>query len=95
MHNRSLFMRVKLGCLILLVLATMGCSKQQEVIFEAESISYKRDWKPETQQECVELSKELKGYLNAGWKVITSSPKEKVVAKGNGKCVGTEYVLEK
>jgi hypothetical protein len=89
-------MRVKLGCLVLLVLAITGCSKQQEVVFEAESIGYKGGAaEPKTEEECIALSKELKGYLNDGWKVVASSPKEKVVADGYGKCIGTEYVLEK
>lgn len=91
-------MRAKLGCLILMVLAIMGCSKKQEVIFEAESIRYKNKdsmWTPEIQQECNALSKELKGYLNDGWKVVASSPKEKLVTNNRGSCIGTEYVLEK
>lgn len=91
-------MRVKLGCLIVLVLATMGCSKKQDVIFEAQSISYKNKdarWKDTIQRECGALSKELKGYLNDGWKVVASSPKEKLVFDNSGTCIGTEYVLEK
>ena len=88
-------MHVKLGCVVFLVLATTACSKQQERIFEADSISYKRGWQQETQEECLELSEELDTYLNNGWKVVASSPKAKVVADGKGECVGTEYVLTK
>ena len=92
-------MRIKLGCLILLVLATTGCSnKEQAVIYEVNSISYTsgEGWAtPLMSEECRLLSKELKTYLNDGWKVVTSSPKEKVVYHNLGRCVGTEYVLEK
>lgn len=91
-------MHVKLGFLILLVFATIGCSKKQEVVFEAESIRYNNmdSWaKSEITKECSALSKELKTYLNDGWKVVTSSPKEKVVYNNTGSCIGTEYILEK
>ena len=91
-------MRVALGCLCLLVLTTLGCSKTQEVIFEAESIRYKKkdSWATsQIQDECGALSKELKTYLNEGWRVVASSPKEKLVSASMGTCVGTEYVLEK
>lgn len=33
---------VKLGLLALLTLSTVGCSKKQEILFEAQFISYKQ-----------------------------------------------------
>lgn len=91
-------MRIKLGLLILLMLTVTGCNKKQEIIFEVQSVSYENQnsiWSPEIQQACIILSKELKGYLNDGWRVVTSSPKEKLVTDNKGTCIGTEYVLEK
>lgn len=47
------------------------------------------------EKECAAMSKELSGYLKDGWRVVTSSPKEIPVARNNGMCVGTEYIVEK
>jgi hypothetical protein len=91
-------MFAKMACAMLLSFMVIGCSKKQEVIFEAQSISYKGGnsaWKPEIQKECSEMSKELKTFINDGWKVVASSPKEKVVAADKGTCIGTEYIIEK
>ena len=91
-------MRLKTSGLFLLVFVIVGCSKKQEVIFDAESIRYKNkdSWATsEITKECNAISKELKTFLADGWKVVTSSPKEKLVYNNTGTCVGTEYVLEK
>ncbi|WP_157659173.1 hypothetical protein [Thauera butanivorans] len=88
---------VKLGLLALLTLSTVGC-KKQEILFEAQSISYKQKDSyavMQMEKECSDLSKELKSYLDNGWRVIASSPKEKLVGGNRGTCVGTEYILEK
>lgn len=94
-------MRVKIGCLLLLVLTTMGCSKKQEVVYEVDGVRVKNQYisaEMEIHKECRafnELNKELKAYLNDGWKVVTSSRKERLVYNNMGTCLGTEYVLEK
>lgn len=91
-------MRINFGGLILLAVAVTGCGKKQEVIFDVESISYKEKnsfYIPKIQNECGEISKSLKKYLNDGWRVVTSSPKERMVVDNKGTCVGTEYILEK
>jgi hypothetical protein len=83
---------------ILFVTCIGGCGKKQEVIFEVQTYSWKnRDaWqKSQIAEECDALSKELKGYLDKGWRVVASSPKEKLVVNSVGTCTGTEYVLEK
>ena len=93
---RKAVMLAKHGCLILLVLPIMGCSKKhQAVIFEAESIRYVDGDSIKIRQECNALSTALNAYLYDGWKVVASSPKEKLVANNRGTCIGTEYVLER
>jgi hypothetical protein len=83
----------------LLILSSLSaCSKKQEVIFEAKSISYRQGnsyMKSDMESECAQLSKELSSYLKDGWRVVTSSPKEVPVARNTGTCVGTEYIVEK
>ncbi len=89
---------MKLSLILAVCLLMYGCGRSQEVIFEGSSISYKRGdshYKDDMQKECAELSKELQPYLDKGWKVVSSAPKEKVVARNRGTCVGTEYVLDK
>ncbi len=91
-------MHVKSILAILFVLTIAGCGKEQQVIFEAQSISYKKKYSYKVdliQAECNQLSKELDSFLKKGWKVVASSPKEKVVANSDGLCVGTEYIVEK
>ncbi len=84
------------ACLSIALLS--ACGKKQEVVFEAKSISYKRGdalWVSDMEKECAAMSKELSGYMKDGWRVVTSSPKEIPVARNNGTCVGTEYIVEK
>lgn len=86
----------------------IGCGKKQKIIFEVESILFKSEWsKPDVQKECSKLSESLSSHINNGWKVVTASPKEKVihrideggykkeVGESIGRCIGTEYILEK
>lgn len=94
-------MHIKIRFLVLVMLLITGCSKKQEVIFEIESVTYEKrrgsfsNSDTTIQKACNEMTHhELKTYLNDGWKVVASSPKEKFV-KGEGSCVGTEYILEK
>lgn len=82
---------------MMIVLGLIGCSKQQKVVFDVESVSFERysNTADKVKSECSALSEDVKTYMDSGWKVVTSSPKEKVVANGSGSCIGTEYVLEK
>ena len=91
-------MRVGLFIAFSLVLTVTGCGKKQQVIFEAQSISYMRkdsSWTPEIEKECKKISTALSTLMEVGWKVVASSPKEKLVYDNRGTCVGTEYILEK
>lgn len=76
----------------------LGCKSEQKIIFVGESIEYKNKDKYLASlmaKECRELSSDLDVYLKDGWKVVSSSAKEKVVAENSGTCKGTEYVIEK
>ncbi len=89
-------MYMKAGCVLVLAVAMMGCSKKQEVIFEAQTVSYPKNigsWAIE--EECAKLSKDLSSYISDGWKVVASSAKERMVFHDMGKCIGTEYIIEK
>lgn len=91
-------MRVSLCIAFSLILAVTGCGKKQQVIFEAQSISYKNKDSYLTstiEKECVLISTSLSMLMDDGWKVVASSPKEKLVSDNRGTCVGTEYILEK
>ncbi|MFZ2972562.1 MAG: hypothetical protein WA049_07965 [Ferribacterium limneticum] len=91
-------MNKKIAIAALSVLLVAACSKKQEIVFEAKSISYKRgdSYMVSTmQEECDKLSKEVSSYLKDGWRVVTSTPKEIPVALNTGMCVGTEYIVEK
>lgn len=91
-------MNKNISLALLILLSLCACSKKQEVIFEAKSISYRqgdRYWISEIENECGKLSEELSDFLKAGWRVVTSSPKEIPVANNKGTCVGTEYIVEK
>ena len=90
--------QIKFISIILTTLIVIGCSKQQQVIFEAHSIKYKnRDSyiTHQIEEACVKISDDLKARIDGGWRVVTSSAKEKLVVDNRGTCVGTEYVLEK
>lgn len=80
------------------IAALMGCGKKQKVIFEAEFISFKNKdsyQSTEIQKECDLISESLSDHLKNGWKVVSLSSKEKLVYHSIGKCIGTEYILEK
>lgn len=93
---------------ILSIATLIGCGKKQKIIFEVESIFFESEWsKPDVQKECSILDERLSSHINNGWKVVTASPKEKVVHRiedsgykkevreSIGRCIGTEYILEK
>jgi hypothetical protein len=85
-------------CIVMLLFAVIGCSKKQKVIFEGQSIEYRRGdalWMDEIKKECSGVSESLSEYLEKGWKVTASSPKEKLVYNNKGTCKGTEYIIEK
>jgi len=91
-------MKIGIGIILLSLPLLVSCGKQQKVIFEAESISYKggdRHWVSDIQRDCSAISESLAAYMKEGWKVVSSSPKEKLVTSNRGKCVGTEYIIEK
>lgn len=91
-------MNKKTFFIVLAILTISACSKTQEVIFEAKSISYRQGdsyMKSKMEEDCAKLSDELSDYLKAGWRVVTSSPKEIPVANNKGMCVGTEYIVER
>lgn len=76
--------------------------KSQEVIFDAQSISCKGSSSCDAyvlmyQAKCAGMSTSLQTRMSAGWRVVSSSPKEKVIDTGDGAlaCVGTEYIIEK
>ena len=80
------------------IVTLIACGKKQKVIFEGESIEFKNKHslsQNEIQEECGKLSESLNDHIESGWKVIASSPKEKVVYYDRGRCIGTEYILEK
>ena len=82
----------------MLVLLVFGCSKEQKVIYEVQSISFKDDesyLSSQIQNECNSVSENLSSYINNEWKIETASPKEKLVFYNKGTCIGTEYILEK
>jgi len=75
-----------------------ACKVEQKIIFSGDSISYKNKdsyMSDLMSSECKSLSENLDDYLKNGWKVVTSSSKEKIVANNTGTCKGTEYILEK
>jgi hypothetical protein len=84
--------------IVLLTSSLVACNKQQKIIFAGDSISYKGSEARNSEsiaRECREISEKLDTYLKDGWRVVSSSPKEKVVYLDSGTCKGTEYVLEK
>lgn len=75
--------------------------KQQKVIFEVSTISCQGDSLCQvlvlsSAPACEAMSKNLSSEMSSGWRVVTSTKKEKL-ASGSGPvvCEGTEYVLEK
>ena len=84
--------------LIFIAIAATGCGKKQKIIFEAESIGYSSSdssYVSKIQTECRKISESLNIHIHNGWKVIAASPKEKLVLDDKGRCIGTEYILEK
>ncbi|GAB3656345.1 hypothetical protein [Ramlibacter alkalitolerans] len=71
-----------------------ACTKKQEVVFEATSVRW-RGMIGTTEDECKKASRSIQQYLGDGWRIVSSSPKELVVNHGEGRCIGTEYVIEK
>lgn len=91
-------MKIKYLFIILFTLLLISCKKEQKVIYEVESVSYRQMDKLFSsliKDECAKLSSPLNTYINDGWKVVTSTHKEKIVMYDKGTCVGTEYVIEK
>lgn len=91
-------MKIMISIILVSSLLILGCSKEQKIIFEAESIEYKQEnslWTSEIQQECNSISEKLTPYIEKGWRVVASSPKQKIIYRDKGVCVGTEYILEK
>ena len=80
-------------------------TKTQRVIFDVQTISCTGSdmcaaYNMINQQTCSQMSESLQGQMNDGWRVISSSSKEKVAMSGGGgvgtvTCVGTEYIIEK
>jgi len=97
----------KFNVILLAVFFLNACKpaeKSQAVIFEAETISCKGDGyfcKKDInnyKSKCKELSTSLDSKLTEGWRVVSSSAKEKVVSSDSyntTSCIGTEYVIER
>lgn len=87
-----------LTSIFLAIIILSACKAEQKIIFSGDSISYKNKdsyLSDLMSSECKSLSENLDDYLKNGWKIVTSSSKEKIVAHNSGTCKGTEYVLEK
>ena len=74
-------------------------SGSQEIIFEVHTVSCKGSSICEVLIEqnrgmCKAMSQSVQSKLNSGWRIVTSSAKEKVASQGVS-CVGTEYVIQK
>lgn len=75
--------------------------KEQKVIFDVETVSCSGDSMCDglvlmMQSKCIEMSTTLSSQMSSGWRVVTSTRKEKLATySGPVKCVGTEYILEK
>lgn len=79
--------------------------KQQKIIFDVQSVSCTGSsscaaLNMMNQGTCMQMSESLKDQMADGWRVISSSPKEKVAQSGNSfsptvTCIGTEYIVEK
>lgn len=91
-------MNIHYYLIVFAVMLLVGCQKEQKVIFEVQSVSYRQGdalFRSLIQEDCAKQSDRLSGYIGDGWKVVTSSQKEKVVMYDKGTCIGTEYVIEK
>lgn len=83
---------------LLLLIGTLGCKKTQKVIFEVQSYSFRNKDSFDSsriEEECAKLNDSLSKYMSTGWKVVSSSPNERVVYYDKGTCIGTEYIIEK
>lgn len=103
----------KLGIILVLlctcIFSLIGCQDrtqpsqrhQQKVIFTVHSIKiYPAIYNSDCQKACSPISDSIDNYLNSGWHVVSSSPKEQVVdvppyTTTACQCVGTEYIIEK
>lgn len=88
-----------------LLFTNISSAAKQKMLFNVESISYRRDSAYSCQRDCATKYNDppLEKMLNEGWRIVSSSPKEAIgeddyvnsnFAHGCT-CKGTQYVLQK
>lgn len=97
------WLTVTLGITCSIALCTVAQARDQKIIFNTERFSFAENTLEQSCRDtCLRLSSiDVDEYLDNGWKIVNSMPKEKIGEEylrysGTGcTCTGTQYVVEK
>lgn len=71
---------------------------EQKIIFKTNSVEYKIKGTESSEgyckQKCSEISEDIDGYINQGWKIASSTPRKQAIDK-LCTCDGVEYIVSK